>query len=70
MLIIVNARARKCIFLGYASGVKSYRLWCTDKKTPRLWIDRNVVFHESVLLSPKVGSIASNDTGSQENVSK
>ena len=66
----LNAKARKCIFLGYASGVKGYRLWCTDSKTPRLLIDRNVVIHESVLLSPKEGSIASDDTGSQENVSK
>ena len=66
----LNARARKCIFLGYASGVKGYRLWCTNTKTPRLLIERNVVFHELALLSPKKEFVASIDTGSQESVSK
>ena len=66
----LNARARKCIFLGYAYGVKGYRLWCTDTKIPKLLIDKNVVFHESVLLSLKKGFVAFDDTISQENVSK
>ena len=66
----LNARARKCIFLGYASDVKGCKLWCTNTKTFRLLIERNVVFHELALLSPKEDSVASNDTSSQENVSK
>ena len=50
--------------------MKDYRLWCTNTKTPRLLIEKTVVFHESALLSPKEDFVASNDTDSQESVSK
>ena len=46
----LEPRAKKYIFLGYASGVKGYRLWCNDTKSPELIISRNVIFIESALL--------------------
>lgn len=37
----LELKARKYIFLGYADGVKGYKLWCVDIKSPRNII-RNV----------------------------
>jgi hypothetical protein len=49
--MMVNlSEANKCIFLGYASGVKYYRLWCTESKSPGLIISRDVKFNESALI--------------------
>ncbi|KAJ8641916.1 hypothetical protein MRB53_018610 [Persea americana] len=46
----LEPRAVKCILVGYDSGVKGYRLWCTDQDSPRLIISRDVTFHEDALL--------------------
>jgi len=46
----LEQKAQKCIFLGYASGVKGYRLWCTDLHPPRFIISRDVKFNESTML--------------------
>ena len=51
----LEARAMKCIFLGYATGVKGYRLWCTEKdRTPKFIISRDVTFDESAIIGQKV----------------
>ena len=48
----------KCIFLGYKSGVKGYKLWCPETK--KLVISRDVIFYEASMikvLAPKDSSI-------------
>ena len=44
----------KCIFLGYKSSVKGYKLWCSETK--KLVIIRDVIFYETSMirvLAPK-----------------
>ncbi|GKV22644.1 hypothetical protein SLEP1_g32496 [Rubroshorea leprosula] len=45
----LKPRAVKCVFLGYASWVKGYRLWCVQKSL-RFLISRDVTFDESTML--------------------
>ena len=49
----LEQRARKCIFLGYADGVKCYRLWCPNSKFSKFLIIRDVTFNEFAMLSPR-----------------
>jgi hypothetical protein len=37
----------KCVFVGYGSGVKGYRLW--NPETNKIFMSRSVVFNESVM---------------------
>nr|GEU40920.1 retrotransposon protein, putative, Ty1-copia subclass [Tanacetum cinerariifolium] len=49
-------RAVKCIFLGYVTGVKGYRLWCTEGKSPdKFLISRDVTVDESAMLGQSRG---------------
>lgn len=41
----LDARAKKAIFLGYATGVKGYRLWCLEDS--KFIISRDVTFDEN-----------------------
>nr|XP_009596230.1 uncharacterized protein LOC104092345 [Nicotiana tomentosiformis] len=50
----LETRAKKCIFLGYATRVKGYRLWYIDQKTPGLIINRDVTFNESASLDSQM----------------
>nr|GEW40524.1 retrovirus-related Pol polyprotein from transposon TNT 1-94 [Tanacetum cinerariifolium] len=44
-------RAVKCIFLGYGSGVKGYRVWCPDPKYRKIVHSRDVTFNEDVIIN-------------------
>ena len=44
----LNPKSRRCMFLGYADGVKGYRLW--EPTTHKVIISRDVIFAEDQLL--------------------
>src|SRR6185437_16191659 len=50
-------RAIKCLFLGYDSGVKGYKLW--NPETKKTFMSRSVVFNESVMF---IDSLSTDDT--------
>jgi len=37
---------QRAIFLGYTSGVKGYRLWCPNPKSPKFVISGDITFDE------------------------
>ncbi|XP_075111612.1 putative mitochondrial protein AtMg00710 [Nicotiana tabacum] len=60
---------KKCLFLGYATGVKGYKLWCTDQKTPGLIISRDITCNESASLdSQREKAIAETDRGVSDRI--
>lgn len=43
----LDARALRCIFIGYPEGTKGYKVWNLETKGPRCFNTRNVIFDES-----------------------
>ena len=61
-------RAVKCMFLGYASESKGYRMWCPDSK--KVIQSRDVTFNESEILSSgKNAAVPSTGAGTQQDTS-
>ncbi|KAL1564721.1 Integrase catalytic domain-containing protein [Salvia divinorum] len=42
----LEARAQRCVFLGYQPGVQGYRLWCVEPRNHKLLTSRDVIFDE------------------------
>ena len=49
----LDAKARKCFFIGYGDEQFGYRFW--DDKNRKIIRSRNVVFHEIALYKDKSG---------------
>lgn len=56
----LDSKSRKCVFLGYADGVKGYRLW--DPTAHKVVISRDVIFAEDKMQMEENNSILKETT--------
>ena len=50
----LEPRAVKCLFLGYGSRVKGYKLW--NPEAEKTFMSRSVIFNESVMFNDSLSS--------------
>ncbi|GKE02786.1 gag-pol polyprotein [Tanacetum coccineum] len=58
----LDPKSRKCLFLGYADGVKGYRLW--DPTAHKVVVSRDVVFMKDKIQENKEGDRTTRETTS------
>ena len=58
----LDPKSRKCLFLGYADGVKGYRLW--DPTAHKVVVSRDVVFMEDKVQENEEGDSTTSETTS------
>ncbi|GJW52503.1 gag-pol polyprotein [Tanacetum coccineum] len=58
----LDPKSRKCLFLGYADGVKGYRLW--DPTAHKVVVSRDVVFMEDKIQENEEGDSTTKETTS------
>jgi hypothetical protein len=56
----LDSKSKKCVFLGYANGVKGYRLW--DPTAHKVVISRDVIFAEDKMQMEENNSILKETT--------
>jgi hypothetical protein len=56
----LDSKSKKCVFLGYANGVKGYRLW--DPTAHKVVISRDVIFVEDKMQMEENNSILKETT--------
>lgn len=50
----LDSKSKKCVFVGYAKGVKGFKLWNAIKK--KTVISRDVVFYKQLMLKQSVAT--------------
>jgi hypothetical protein len=56
----LDSKSRKCVFLGYADGVKGYRLW--DLTAHKVVINRDVIFAKDKMQMKEHNSVLKETT--------
>jgi len=69
MMVSLNLRAKKTIFLDYATMIKGYRLRYPDSKSPKFVISRDVTFDENFMFQLRMETVV-DSTGSERKLAR